>query len=237
MKNSNNSTDFTSETIGTRLKRLRKEKGYTQKYIALDILHYTDERLYRECEKDRHTLGLDYLITLADFYGVSVDYLLCRSHYISCDNEMISQSIGLSDKAIENIRTKIIAKDIEYNANVDYARSNNPDMDYPPRWLLDYLNLILSSDDIGDILMALDSFMSAGYNIPVHFDRVGGVSGWYATDQHPWYSETNHISLARSMANPRDKMDIEIDDTFTETIALKQIEKALYNIKNKGLAN
>ena len=237
MKNSNNSTDFTSETIGTRLKRLRKEKGYTQKYIALDILHYTDERLYRECEKDRHTLGLDYLITLADFYGVSVDYLLCRSHYVSCDNEMISHSIGLSDKAIENIRT-IIASDIEYNAQIEGARALDPNINYPPRWLLAYLNLILSSDDIGDILKALDIFMSAGYNIPVVFENIGGVSGWYATDQRPYLDkDNNYISLARSMANTRDKIEVPINDTFTETIALKDIEKALYNIKNKGLAN
>lgn len=239
--------------MNTRIKELRENKRDSKEYIEIDgvkrkysqqsIADYIgcDIKTYQHYEKGS-PIPLDHLCKLADLYGVSVDYLLYRTDYTSCDNEMISHSIGLLDKSIENIRT-IIASDIEYNAIIEGVRAYNPNIDYPPRWLLDYLNLILSSDDIGDILKALDTFMSAGYNTPVAFDRKGGVSGWYATDQKPWLGNYNYISLARSIANSTakmdkiDKIDIEIDDTFTEAIALKQIEKALYNIKNKGLAN
>lgn len=56
---------------------LRKERGYSQKRVAEDLgisqallSHY--ERGIREC-------GLDFVVRVADYYGVSCDYLLGRA--------------------------------------------------------------------------------------------------------------------------------------------------------------
>ena len=56
---------------------LRKERGITQKQAAADLgisqaqlSHY--EKGIREC-------GLDFVVQVADYYGVSCDYLLGRS--------------------------------------------------------------------------------------------------------------------------------------------------------------
>ena len=234
-------TDFLSETIGERLKRLRKEKGYiqiegeqrklTQYALARYVLHYENDRQYRNYELDKCDIPLNNLITLADFYQVSVDYLLCRTHYTSCDNEMISNSIGLSDKSIENIRA-VIASDIELN---NYIMASG--LNYPPRDLVSNLDLVLSSEHLQVVLYAINMFMARGYNIPVVWDRIGGLASWYATDQNPYLDKTtNYISLAKSMANPRDKIEIPISDTIIETTALKEIEKVLYDIK-KGVAD
>ena len=56
---------------------LRKERGITQKQAAADLgisqaqlSHY--EKGIREC-------GLEFVVQVADYYGVSCDYLLGRS--------------------------------------------------------------------------------------------------------------------------------------------------------------
>ncbi|MDR2558144.1 MAG: helix-turn-helix domain-containing protein [Oscillospiraceae bacterium] len=62
-----------------RLKILRKEKKQYQKDIA-EILNIT-ERQYNRYETGRTDLPMSKLIFLADFFDVSLDYLVGR-----CDN-------------------------------------------------------------------------------------------------------------------------------------------------------
>lgn len=59
-----------------RLRDLREDKDITQKEIA-DILGI-DQRVYSIYETGKRDIPLRHLITLADFYHVSVDYLLGR---------------------------------------------------------------------------------------------------------------------------------------------------------------
>lgn len=66
-----------TETFSQRIAQLRKNKKISQKTAAADLgisqallSHY--ERGIREC-------GLELLTRMADYYGVSADYLLCRS--------------------------------------------------------------------------------------------------------------------------------------------------------------
>lgn len=63
--------------LGEALAKLRKEKGYLQKEVAA-YLHVTVATV-SNYEKDVHTPDLQTLIKLADFYGVSTDYLLQRT--------------------------------------------------------------------------------------------------------------------------------------------------------------
>ncbi len=63
--------------FGQRLKMLRAEKGVTQKTMA-EFLEKT-ERHYQDMEAGKINVPGLTLIKLADFYGVSLDYLVGRS--------------------------------------------------------------------------------------------------------------------------------------------------------------
>ena len=61
----------------TRLRELRKLRGYSQLKVAMD-LHMSQNTISRY-ETGDHEPGLKELIALADYYNVSTDYLLERS--------------------------------------------------------------------------------------------------------------------------------------------------------------
>lgn len=84
-----------------RLKQLREEKGLTQNEFAqsLDI----DRSVYNKIETNVRPIRENELITIADFFSVSTDYLLGRT----------SQKYDISDLQKE----KDIAKQIENTIN------------------------------------------------------------------------------------------------------------------------
>ena len=60
-----------------RVRELREDNDYTQQYVA-DKIGIT-QRKYSYVETGTQPLTDDLLCALADLYGVSVDYLLCRT--------------------------------------------------------------------------------------------------------------------------------------------------------------
>lgn len=61
----------------TNLKLLRKNKGYTQ--IALQMKTGIEQALLSKFENGERVPPTETLIRLADFYNVSIDYILCRT--------------------------------------------------------------------------------------------------------------------------------------------------------------
>ena len=61
-----------------RIRDMREDKDLTQKQVADYLL--CDQSLYSKYEREERPLPLEYADRLADFYGVSVDYLLCRTN-------------------------------------------------------------------------------------------------------------------------------------------------------------
>lgn len=61
----------------TRLKELRKSKGYTQ--IALQMKTGIEQALLSKFETGERVPPTETLLRLADFYRVSIDYILCRT--------------------------------------------------------------------------------------------------------------------------------------------------------------
>ena len=61
-----------------RLRDLREDQDKTQEEIAR--LLKTTKQYYQKYEKGIHPLPLRHLSTLADFYGVSADYILGRTN-------------------------------------------------------------------------------------------------------------------------------------------------------------
>ena len=60
-----------------RLKDLREDHDYTQQTIA-DNIGIT-QRKYSYIETGVQPLTAEFLVSLARFYGVSIDYLLCET--------------------------------------------------------------------------------------------------------------------------------------------------------------
>ncbi len=63
--------------LGTRLRELRKERKNTQRQMA-ELLHITDVH-YRRIEAGKVNIPTLTLYELADYFGVTADYLLGRS--------------------------------------------------------------------------------------------------------------------------------------------------------------
>lgn len=64
-------------TFGERLKQLRTQKGLTQKQLAVET--NTSERGLQNYETEVRKPAYDVLISLADYFDVSLDYLVGRS--------------------------------------------------------------------------------------------------------------------------------------------------------------
>ncbi len=59
------------------LKQLRKERGLTQ--ISLQMKTGIEQALLSKFENGERIPPTDTLMRLADFYGVSMDYIMCRT--------------------------------------------------------------------------------------------------------------------------------------------------------------
>lgn len=60
-----------------RLKQLRKEAGISQLKLALDL--NTNQNTISRYETGEREAGYDMLIKIADYFDVSIDYLLERT--------------------------------------------------------------------------------------------------------------------------------------------------------------
>ena len=61
----------------TRLKELRKSKKYTQIYVQMQT--NIEQSLLSKFENEERTPPTETLVLLADFYNVSIDYILYRT--------------------------------------------------------------------------------------------------------------------------------------------------------------
>ena len=61
-----------------RIRDLREDRDLKQKQLADYLM--CDQSLYSKYERGERPLPLECADRLADFYGVSVDYLLCRTN-------------------------------------------------------------------------------------------------------------------------------------------------------------
>ena len=65
------------DCMKNRLKHLRKSRGYTQ--ISLQMHTGIEQALLSKYENGERIPPTETLLKLADFYRVSLDYLLCRT--------------------------------------------------------------------------------------------------------------------------------------------------------------
>ncbi len=65
------------DEMQNRLKELRKSRGYTQ--VALQMQTGIEQALLSKFETGERIPPTETLLHLADFYNVSIDYILCRT--------------------------------------------------------------------------------------------------------------------------------------------------------------
>lgn len=62
------------EKTGERIRKLRKQRGITQQRLANDLQMH--EKSISKAERGVSSLSIDHLIDLAEYFSVSVDYLV-----------------------------------------------------------------------------------------------------------------------------------------------------------------
>ena len=89
-----------SSMIGNTLKKLRTNKGLTLQQMGeiLEVSHMT----YQRYEKNNCDVSTDMLAKIADFYGVTTDYLLGRE---TAPEQETLTSLNLTEKEKAFIRT------------------------------------------------------------------------------------------------------------------------------------
>ena len=65
------------DTMNNNLRKLRTERKLTQ--ISLQMQTGIDQALLSKFESGERIPPTETLVLLADFYGVSIDYILCRT--------------------------------------------------------------------------------------------------------------------------------------------------------------
>ena len=65
------------DVMKNRLKELRKTRGYTQ--ISLQMQTGIEQALLSKFENGERIPPTETLMRLAEFYNVSIDYILCRT--------------------------------------------------------------------------------------------------------------------------------------------------------------
>ena len=66
------------DVMKNNLKKLRENKGLTQ--IALQMATGIEQSLLSKFENGERVSPTETLIRLADFYNVSMDYIMCRTN-------------------------------------------------------------------------------------------------------------------------------------------------------------
>ena len=88
--------------IGVRIRRLRKEKGYTQQTLA-ELSHQEPSNI-SHIERGATKLSLPTIVNIANALNVTVDELLCDSLHSATDSYLGIASSILSDCSHDELR-------------------------------------------------------------------------------------------------------------------------------------
>lgn len=101
------------DVIGTKIQQARKEKGYTQEYVAEKIEKSVD--ILRSIENGRSVGSVETLLNICNLLGITLDYvfsdLLDKKEEI-LDNKLYKnfQGLNLKEKELINVMIEYINK-------------------------------------------------------------------------------------------------------------------------------
>lgn len=82
----------------TRIRDLREDCDLTQEALCKKL--YMHKTTYTNYEQGKHTVPLDFAVTLAEFYGVSLDYIagLSRHKHGDTKPEFTAEQVRIVDQ-------------------------------------------------------------------------------------------------------------------------------------------
>jgi transcriptional regulator with XRE-family HTH domain len=93
-------------TVGTRLKTIRIERGFTQAEVA-DFLNISRQSISR-WETDKSYPDIDNLIELSKYYEISIDDLLIETETLQHEINKKTEPINKNIEEVENKQNKAI---------------------------------------------------------------------------------------------------------------------------------
>lgn len=138
----------TNETFADRLTKLRENTGKKRQEVA-DELEISRASL-EYYEKGKRKPDIEVLAKIAEYYGVSCDYLL---NGVKSENISINKITGLSDKAIENLklynRIKLAEKErwlyFENSGNLSQSSKDEYTIKYRNTHYIDIISYIIEN--------------------------------------------------------------------------------------------
>ena len=114
-----------------RIRELRVDCGLQQKQIAQDL--HLSKQVYSNYELGQREPSIDMLGKLADYFGVTVDYLIGRDDKAQAEPFKTKKSPALSEEDEEMLNTYLELSDdskrvVRYTVNM-YAKSENINID------------------------------------------------------------------------------------------------------------
>lgn len=112
------------QTIGQRLKYLRKKKNMTQEQVSTSI--YVDRQTYMNYESDRTIPDGSSLVLLSKTFSASADYILGLSNRITpyestidlCELFYATQKLTLHGEEITNDYKELVINSIEHTLKI-----------------------------------------------------------------------------------------------------------------------
>jgi transcriptional regulator with XRE-family HTH domain len=151
MERSKKMIKLDTNAMGKRLKELRSSRGISHEKLAEDIKNKnlgkisSDSLKAYEVSDDNHSkagnqkgMTIKNLITLANYYDVSVDYILGIEKEKKNSIHYICTETGLSENAVENL--------MKYNPKYDKDRPQLFEVSY------NSLNALLENNDLMNLL-------------------------------------------------------------------------------------
>lgn len=141
------------KNYGENYKRLRTDKGLTQKELAkaLNIVHST----ISDIEKSKNPPTIEQLQAYHKYFGVSYEYLLGETYVMKPDLQLICEYTGLSENAVEKLHEFYTA---EYghryvervNKSVEIEGIENcPEFN---DYAMNFINHLITDDDFANII-------------------------------------------------------------------------------------
>lgn len=233
---------------------LRKEKQLTQAQLS-DKLGLT-AKTYRDYELGKQLPKTDMLITMADYFNVSTDFILGRSNCRGVDNDYIHNKLGLDDNAINQLASwnkyehdMITGADVLNEDGTILFHGIPQQLHY--RAIVTLNELFKDSLDFEMLLRSVQDLFNTQYRYPIYHTEQSEV----ITDKdgkklltaqtvvpnsemdnikgNPQlgFDDIPLLNLAKDKNTPWDNYSIPLDDTFFESVAIKGIEKTLIKIR------
>lgn len=133
-----------NKEIGVRIAKLRENRNLSQAQLAVELdkigLKVRRESI-TQWENGTRDLKTEYTVKLADYFGVTCDYIL---RGIEADNISIAKETGLTNSAILSIRATSMCIKKMGHFTLDYVQNRVISLGYMKLMLhfLDYLNKV-----------------------------------------------------------------------------------------------